>query len=214
MTDTKYITEQRFTNSGKLLILLTVFITSLCTSVLIGGKIVGFLGLTFSATAITYALTFPMTDTIAEVWGRKKATQIVLVGLIATVLTFIFTQIAIYLPSASFWMGQESFMATFGLVPRIVIGGIIAYTISQYHDIAAFHYWKKWTKGKHLWWRNNASTWVSQLIDTIIFITIAFAGVVPVGGLLTMVFGQYLVKMVIAVVDTPVVYLLVNWAKK
>ena len=83
--------------------------------------------------------------------------------------------------------------------------------MSQYHDVWAFNFWRRITKEKHLWLRNNASTLVSQAIDTFLFIFLAFYGVVPV---IPLILGQYFVKLCIALLDTPVVYLFVHLIKK
>ena len=110
-------------------------------------------------------------------------------------------------------MQQEAYVLVVGMVPRIVLGSLVAYLISQLHDVWAFHFWKGKTKGKHLWIRNNASTIVSQLIDSVVFVTIAFIGVVPGSVLLMMIVVQYVSKVIIAIVDTPFIYLGVWWLK-
>ena len=184
-------------------------------SLLISAKITTLIGLTFTVGAFAYAVTFPITDTISEVYGRKEAQTLVYLGFIAYLMVVVYSQIAVYLPSADFWSdNQTAYETVIGLVPRIVIASFISYTVSQYHDVWAFHFWKKVTNGKYLWVRNNASTMSSQVIDTIIFVTIAFYGVVPNDVLVNMMIGQFLIKILIAVVDTPVVYMLVSWLKK
>ena len=113
------------------------------------------------------------------------------------------------IPPASFWEGQDAYNTTLGSVPRIVLASMLAYLVSQHHDVFAFHLWRRLTKGRFLWLRNNASTMVSQGIDTVLFITIAFVGVVPTNVLLNMILGQYVIKLCIAVADTPICYALV-----
>jgi uncharacterized integral membrane protein (TIGR00697 family) len=198
----------------KFIVLVTVFVMALTTAIMVGSKIVSFIGLTFSAGAITYAITFPMTDVIAEVWGKKKAKTIIWAGLLTLALGALLAYISIILPPASFWTGQEAYKQTLGLAGRLVIASVAAFFVSQHHDVWAFHFWKDRTQGKHLWWRNNASTFVSQIIDTVIFVTIAFYGILPNAALLPTMFGQFVIKIGIAVIDTPVVYALVAWAKK
>ncbi len=126
-----------------------------------------------------------------------------------------FSQLAIKLPAADFWVeNNDAYKVVLGIVPRIILGSLCSYTVSQYHDIWAFHFWKKLTKNKFLWLRNNLSTITSQFIDTLIFVTIAFYGSVPNNILISMVIGQFLIKLLIAIVDTPIVYLLVFWLKR
>jgi len=114
---------------------------------------------------------------------------------------------AIRLPPAGFWEGQEAFVTIFGSSLRIVLASFIAYILAQNHDVWAYDYLKKLTKGKHLWLRNNASTWVSQTIDTIVFVTIAFYGVFPIWN---MIWGIVFLKVIIAAIDTPFLYL-IRW---
>ncbi len=117
------------------------------------------------------------------------------------------SQVGHLAPAASFWQDQEAYQAVLDSNLRLTIAGMVAYLISQYHDVWAFHFWKRQTAGRHLWLRNTASTMVSQLLDTLIFVTIAFYGVIPHLG--AMIVGQYLVKLLIALLDTPLVYGLV-----
>jgi hypothetical protein len=97
------------------------------------------------------------------------------------------------------------------MTPRIILASFIAYLLSQTHDVWAFHFWKKLFRGRHLWLRNNISTASSQLLDTVVFISVAFLGIMPVGQLIA---GQYVVKLGIALLDTPLVYLLVWLIRK
>jgi uncharacterized integral membrane protein (TIGR00697 family) len=114
------------------------------------------------------------------------------------------------LPAAPFWQHQGAYEIILGSTPRIVLASMIAYLISQNHDVWAFHWLKKKTEGKHLWLRNNGSTVASQLIDSVLFIGIAFAGTYPMKTIAVMIASQYLVKVVIAFLDTPFCYLLVK----
>lgn len=127
--------------------------------------------------------------------------------LFTSLILVIYSQIAALYPPASIFEGNEAFMKVFGATPRIVLASILAYVLSQSHDVWAFHFWKRITGGSHLWLRNNLSTMVSQFIDTLVFITVAFAGTVPGTALSQMVFSQYAVKLIIAAIDTPFVYL-------
>lgn len=159
------------------------------------------------AAVLVYALTFVITDVIAEIWGRERTNWLVFVGFLTSTLVAILVKLAILLPAASFWQDQAAYATVLESNLRLTLAGMMAYLISQYHDVWAFHFWKRRTAGRHLWLRNNASTAVSQLLDTLIFVTIAFYGVIPELG--SMIIGQYLIKLLIALLDTPVVYGLV-----
>ena len=113
------------------------------------------------------------------------------------------------IPAAPFWIDQPAYDAILGSVPRIVIGSMLAFLISQNHDVLAFDMWKKLTRGKYLWLRNNASTSISQLIDTTVFVLVAFAGTYSWGIIWSMIWVTYIIKLLVAIADTPLVYLLV-----
>ncbi len=119
--------------------------------------------------------------------------------------------IARILPYPTFFAdGQKIYEQAFAAMPRIVLGSMAAYLISQLHDVWAYQYWKG--KVRHIWVRNNASTIVSQLIDSVIFTFAAFAGTFPMGVLLEIVISTYLLKVIVAIVDTPFIYL-ARWMK-
>ena len=121
---------------------------------------------------------------------------------------YVFVTIAVHSPPAVFWTeDQEAYKQTLGGVPRLVGASMVAYLISQFHDVWAFDYWRRKTRGRFLLVRNNLSTMVSQFIDTIVFISLAFGGLLPLSAMLTMVVGQIVVKWVIAWLDTPFILL-------
>lgn len=195
------------------LVLCSIFIGSLVISEILANKIVYLKGIYVPAGVIAYAITFPITDTIGEIWGKTYAKQLVFAGFITLGVVFLLMWLAIILPAASFWKEENAFESVLGMkqgAMRIIIASLFAYIVSQYHDVWAFYFWRKVTRGKYLWLRNNASTFVSQGIDTLIFIFIAFYGVFPI---LPLILGQYLVKIGIALLDTPVVYALVHFLK-
>lgn len=197
----------------KYFVLLTAcFVSLLIVSNIIASKIILVAGFVVPAAVICYALTFVITDTIAELWGKERTKLVIAVGFIGSILAALMIKVAILMPTAPFWNNQTEYEMILGDNLRIVIASMLAYLISQYHDVWAFHFWKDKTKGKHLWIRNNLSTSVSQLIDTVIFIVVAFYGTgLPI---LSMIIGQYIIKLIIAVLDTPLVYMFVGIIKK
>ncbi len=193
-----------------LVVLATLFATCLLAANIIAVKLVAIGGWIVPAGVIAYPLTFLFTDVIAELYGSKTASRVVWLGFGVSVLMALLVLAGGLLPPASFWAGQPAYQSILGMVPRITLASMIAYLLSQHHDVYAFHFWRRKTKGRFLWLRNNASTMVSQALDTAIFITIAFWGTVPAGTLTNMLLSQYLIKLVIAVADTPFCYLLVS----
>ena len=167
--------------------------------------------------SFTYPITFLITDTLSELYGRRTTTRIVWIGFGCSILMLAMIYFGKIIPGAGFWVadgGQDHYDFILGSVPRIVAGSMVAYLISQNFDVLAFHFWRRKTGGRHLWFRNNASTMMSQGIDTALFITIAFAGTVPGNVLATMLIGQYLVKVCLAALDTPIVYALIAAIRK
>ena len=201
-------------NYRKLILLVGLFITALTTSNIISTKIFMIGGIALTVGIVAYPITFLISDTISEVWGKRTARQMVMAGLFANIVMLILLYFARILPPAPFWPNQEAFDLILGGVPRVVLASLLAYIVSQTYDVWSFHYWKDKTSGKHLWLRNNASTMVSQLLDSIIFVTVAFYGLMPNEAVLSMITVQYIVKFGIALIDTPFCYALVNWAKK
>lgn len=190
------------------------FATLLLVANIIAVKLISINGWVVPVAVIAYPLTFLVTDTIAEVYGRRIATRIVWVGFAVNVLMVALIYVGKIIPPASFWEGQDAYNTMLGSVPRIVLASMLAYLASQHHDVFAFHFWRRLTKGRFLWLRNNASTMVSQGIDTVLFISIAFIGVVPTHVLLGMIVAQYVIKLCIAVADTPLCYVLVGFIRR
>jgi len=197
--------------SPALIILACVFTGSLVIAAVISSKIISLGPIVVPAGILAYCLTFVASDVISEIWGKNRARQVVTGGFVALVVCLGLIHLALAWPAAPFWEGRESFEEVLGATPRIILASLAAYLVSQNHDVWAFHFWKKAFQGRHLWLRNNLSTSVSQILDSTIFICIAFWGIMPV---MPMILGQILVKLLIALLDTPVVYFLVWLLKK
>ncbi|ETR71956.1 MAG: hypothetical protein OMM_02081 [Candidatus Magnetoglobus multicellularis str. Araruama] len=182
---------------------ISLFVGCITISSILANKIITVMGIFVPAGVIAYSVTFIATDVISEVWGKERARIAVFGGFIALVAVFILIQISLVWPKAPFWNNDAAFTTILGSTSRIIIASLTAYLISQMHDVWAFHFWKQMTNNRHLWLRNNLSTAVSQFLDSFIFVTIAFYGVLPIWPL---IYGQWLVKFFIAVLDTPVIY--------
>jgi hypothetical protein len=144
-------------------------------------KIVMFWKFSVPAGVLVFSMTFLITDILSEKWGKKTARKAVWIGFFVSLILAVSLLIVINWEAAPYGKEfAEKFNEVLFLTPRIIIAGFIAYIFSQNHDVWAFHFWKKLTKGKNLWLRNNASTIVSQFIDSAIFVSIAFYGVFPI----------------------------------
>jgi len=164
-------------------------------------------GLTATLGNILYGSIFFSTDILSEVYGKKEAKKGVLLGFVALILMTVYMQLALLFNPAPSDFVSGHMQAIFGFMPRIAIGSMAAYLISQYHDVWAFHFWKKKTNGKHLWLRNNLSTLVSQAIDSLVFCLIAFIGVYDIQVWFEILLTTYLFKLIVAIFDTPFIYI-------
>lgn len=190
----------------KRMLIYTLFTTSLVIANVVTGKILQIGPFTVPGAVLLYGITFLCTDLVSELYGKKEAQKLVLTGFVCSLFASVMILLTQYLPSAVFAMDkQEAYVTLLGMNFKFVFASMVAYSVSQSWDVWMFHKMGKLTGGKHKWIRNNVSTMTSQLFDTVIFITIAFAGVVP--NLLWMIVSQYIVKLIIALMDTPIFYL-------
>lgn len=170
-------------------------------------KTIEIFGMVATLGNILYGSIFLATDLLGEAFGKKEAQRGVWLGFFALLFMTISMQFALlFKPHESDFIHQ-SLVNIFGLIPRVAFASVVAYLASQFHDVWAFHFWKDKTKGRHLWLRNNASTFVSQAIDSVVFVMIAFYGVFEKNILISILLTTYLIKVLVALLDTPVIYL-------
>jgi uncharacterized integral membrane protein (TIGR00697 family) len=155
------------------------------------------------AAIFIYTLTFTLIDLINESFGKEGARMVILAAFIANLLLAAYIQLAVLLPPASFYSEQEAFAGILGSTPRIVFASLTAYLISSFIDTEIFAFWR--TRVQRLkWTRVLVSNAVSTWVDSVVFITLAFYGIMPVWVLIK---GQYIVKMAITLVSLPLIYL-------
>lgn len=172
-------------------------------------------GIPMALGTVIYSTTFLVTDILCENHGKKEANKAVHIGFFAMVtMTLLMTLTIYFIPSPQDF-AHESIKTIFRVMPRIVLGSFIAYYISQFHDVNAYEFWrKKWPADKYFWVRNNFSTLVSQFIDSAIFIFIVWTGVFEFNVMIKMLFSTYIAKAVIALLDTPFLYIAKKMKKK
>ena len=204
-------------NETNLILLNSVFVTSLVVSNILASKIVTFWGLVIPSAIVAYPITFLMTDVIGENYGKEEANKTVKIGIICQIMSLILISLAILLPVAPFADNQLEFKSILGSSLRVVCASLISYVCSQSWDVWVFHKIRDMYISKHgstdggRWIWNNASTMTSQIIDTAIFITLAFWGKVP--NIFTMIVSQYVIKFIYALCDTPFFYIMTNKGK-
>jgi uncharacterized integral membrane protein (TIGR00697 family) len=210
-----------------------LFVTALVTAQLTAAKVLQF-SLPFSlpvtgdalvlpGAALAYALTFFGSDCYAELYGKRPAQRLVNVGFAMNFVMLVLVYSTIAAPAARSSVDPQQFRTVLGASTNIVVGSLLAYLVSQNWDVVVFHKIREWTDGDHLWARNVGSTASSQAIDTVIFVSVAFAvlpelGVnpelgLPTSVLLSLMVGQYVFKLLVAVLDTPFVYAVVGYLR-
>ena len=169
-----------------------------------------------SAGIIPYPITFLVTDIISEIYGRKKANSVVLSGLFSSIFILGIVMVANSV-QATEWspVNDATFSNVFGLTGIAVGASMLAYLLAQFIDIRVFHFWKKLTNGKHLWLRNNASTFSSQLVDTAtVLVLLCFAGGIAWDKFWVLLLNGFLFKVIMALIDTPILYIIINLIRK
>ena len=170
-------------------------------------KLVSLFGITSTLGNIVYASAFLVTDILSENHGKEDAKQAVYIGFFSLIVTTVIMNLALQFTPHPDDFAQGALETIFTVMPRLAVASLIAYGISQSHDVWAFHWWSQRTKGKHLWLRNNLSTMVSQALDSSVFTFVAFYGTVPTGTLWEIFISTYILKFIVAACDTPFVYL-------
>ena len=183
----------------------------------------GGLSVLVPAGTVAFGLTYLATDAISEVWGRRYALCVVLVGLVMRALMVVLVLYALhaedvfgFISVSESWTPerQDAFASILVSGNRLNIAGMVAFGISASADVLIYHYFQKRDAGKNrLWFRNNISTMISQMLNSMIFISVGFLGTVPLAAIGSLIMGQVLVKIMVAAFDTPAIYLIRNFAE-
>ncbi|MCF7925971.1 MAG: queuosine precursor transporter [Candidatus Izimaplasma sp.] len=169
----------------------------------------GVIGFTATLGNIMYGTLFLVTDALGEKYSFKEAKKAVYIGFFSLIATVLIMQVALLFEPSTLDFAHDSIATIFGLLPRIAIGSLTAYIISQLLDVHVFKFIKhKLPEDKFLFVRNNGSTLISQLVDTSIFVPIAFLGVLPQEIIFDIFWTTYVIKVIVAFIDTPFVYLI------
>jgi uncharacterized integral membrane protein (TIGR00697 family) len=189
------------------------FVAVLLISNVASTKVVDFGWFTFDGGTLLFPLSYIFGDILTEVYGYKKSRGVIWLGFIcALVMSLVFIIVG-KLPPAPDWENQAAYDAILGLTPRIVLASLVAYCCGSFSNAFVLAKMKVFTQGKHLWTRTIGSTVVGELVDSSLFILIAFLGVLPSGLLLTLIISNYIFKTLVEVVFTPVTYRVVKFLK-
>lgn len=191
-----------------------LFCVCLIASNLLETKVVQLWGVTATAGLIVFPISYIINDCIAEVWGFKKARLIIWSGFAMNFLVIGFAQLAVLLPAAPFWEGEEGFNFVFGMAPRIAVASLTAFLVGSFLNAYVMSRMKVASGGKNFSLRAIVSTLAGESADSLIFFPIAFGGLIPVRELLIMIVTQAVLKSLYEVIILPVTIQVVKYIKK
>ena len=195
-------------------IIVAVFVTCLITANIIAVKLVDLFGLILPAAIFIFPLSYITGDVLTEVYGYRQARKVIWLGFLCNVIVVVAIWIAQVLPAASFWDGQKAYERILGYTPRILVASFLAYLAGEFANSFVLAKMKIATQGRWLWLRTIGSTLVGQGLDSLIFITLAFAGTLPAHVLTLAIVTQWLAKSAYEAAVTPLTYLVVNFLKR
>lgn len=208
------------------LYLAALFVTSLVVSNLIfqkffywhpfNGTLFGSQLFELSVGILPYPITFLITDLISEIYGKKKANQVVVAGIFSSFFSMGILLMADAVPALeNSPIDDATFEKVFSLSPLAVLASMLAYLAAQFIDIKIYHFWKQLTQGRMLWLRNNFSTFTSQFLDTFLVVSLlSIFNILPWNLFWGLVLSGFLFKVIVALFDTPILYVLVAWFRK
>ena len=195
------------------LVVVALFIASLIASNIVAVKLIEFSGLILTAAIVIFPISYIIGDVLTEVYGYRRARRAIWLGFLSNLVVVVVIVIAGVLPAAEFWKDQAAFDLILGQTPRILVASFGAYLVGEFTNSYILAKLKIVTEGRHLWLRTIGSTLIGQGLDSIIFVVIAFAGVLPNEILIVTMVTQWLVKSGYEVVATPLTYLAVGFLK-
>jgi uncharacterized integral membrane protein (TIGR00697 family) len=195
-------------------IITALFVSILIISNVASSKITSFWIFTLDAGTILFPFSYIFGDVLTEVYGYARARRVIWIGFLCNILMAVIFMLVAVLPSAPDWHNQPAYDAILGLTPRIVAASMIAYFVGEFSNSFTLAKLKIVTKGRFLWVRTIGSTLIGELFDTVLFIAIAFTGVLPTPVLISLAISNYIFKVGTEVIFTPVTYKIVNYLKK
>lgn len=190
------------------------FITCLIIANIIAVKLVNIGGLTVPAGIIIFPISYIAGDVLTEVYGFRCARQVIWLGFGCNLLAVIAIWAAQMLPAPAFWDGQTAYERILGFAPRLLVASFIAYLVGSYANAAILSRMKVLTQGRWLWSRTIGSTIVGEGLDSLVFVLIAFWGVIPAVGLVSAIVTQWLFKVAYETLATPLTYMVVGFLKR
>ena len=209
--------KNRFDKSDSYTIIAVFFTVCYIVSNIMAVKVVGVFGLFyFDAGTITFPLAYMLGDVLTEIWGYRTARKTIILAFLCNVFVVICTQIGVWLPSPDYLdVTSNAYNTIYSYVPRIVLASLTGFLLGELSNAWIMDKMKKFTNGKHLWFRTIGSSIVGYIFDTVPFVLIAFVGALTTRDILLMILSQYIIKIAIeALFGTPMAYALIAFLKK
>ena len=200
--------------SGWFVAVVALFVTSLVVANIIAVKLVNIAGLLLPAGTIIFPISYICGDVLTEVYGYRRARQVIWLGFVCNLLAVAAIWIAQVLPGASFWDAQDAYVRILGFTPRLLAASFCAYLVGEFANSFVLARLKVLTAGRLLWLRTISSTIIGEGLDSVVFITIAFSGIVPASAIATTILTQWVFKSGYEALVTPLTYVVVNFLKR
>jgi len=195
-------------------VVVAVFITCLITANITAVKLVSVFGLILPAGVIVFPISYIVGDVLTEVYGFHRARRVIWLGFFCNLIAVLAIWLGGIMPAAPFWKAQEAYHTILGYTPRLLAASFLAYLMGEFANSIVLAKMKVATNGRWLWSRTIGSTLVGQGLDSLVFILVAFFGTIPLTGLVTAIFAQWLFKSIYEAAATPLTYLVVNALKR
>ncbi len=202
------------TYSFRFITLVALFITCLIAANITAVKLVSLFGLLLPAAIVIFPVSYILGDVLTEVYGYREARRVIWLAFLCNLIVVAAIWVGLVLPAASFWDGQEAYERILGATPRILAASFLAYLVGEFANAFVLAKMKIATEGRWLWARTIGSTLVGQALDSLVFITLAFAGVIPPAALVAAIVTQWLVKSAYEAAATPLTYAVVGYLKR
>jgi len=195
-------------------IISTVFVSVLLISNTVATKLFSIGPFIFTGGILVFPISYIFGDVLTEVYGYRRTRKIIWTGFFCLAFMSLVYLVVGLLPAAPTWQNQEAYASILGLVPRIALASFIAYWAGEFSNSYVMAKMKIWTQGKYLWTRTIGSTIVGEGVDSILFVLIAFLGILPSTTLVVAISSGYLFKVLYEVIATPITYKIVRFLKK
>ena len=200
--------------SSWFMIIVALFVTCLITANITAVKLVNLFGFILPAAILIFPLSYIIGDVLTEVYGYGQARRVIWLGFFCNFITVLAIWVGQVLPAASFWEAQEAYERILGYTPRLLFASFLAYLVGEFANSYVLAKMKIATGGRWLWLRTIGSTLVGQGLDSLLFITLAFVGTIPVAALMLTIVAQWLAKSVYEAAVTPLTYVVVKFLKQ